>query len=153
MLLIYLIVNYLYRKYGVPLHNFSENWTSGISHLKWFRWFWFAENDRPRTFALLKYFLCDIFACFPCCIAREAHTNKIKHDIPQEYWVHSDTFDVKNMCRRVSLQSWYSYNHAITSWTVGRTSWEWTFFPNLSQYFATRFQISFQRNMSHISGQ
>ena len=34
MLLIYLIVNYLCRKYGVPLHNFSENWTSGISHLK-----------------------------------------------------------------------------------------------------------------------
>ena len=34
MLLIYLIVNYLYRKYGVPLHNFFENWTSGISHLK-----------------------------------------------------------------------------------------------------------------------
>ena len=24
MLLIYLIVNYLYRKYGVPLHNFFE---------------------------------------------------------------------------------------------------------------------------------
>ena len=34
MLLIYLIVNYLYRKYGVPLHNFFENWTRGISHLK-----------------------------------------------------------------------------------------------------------------------
>ena len=33
MLLIYLIVNYLYRKYGVPLHNFFENWTRGISHL------------------------------------------------------------------------------------------------------------------------
>ena len=34
MLLIYLIVNYLYRKYGVPLHNFFENLTRGISHLK-----------------------------------------------------------------------------------------------------------------------
>ena len=34
MLLIYLIVNYLYRKYGVPLHNFFKNWTRGISHLK-----------------------------------------------------------------------------------------------------------------------
>ena len=34
MLLIYLIVNYLYRKYGVPLHNFFENWIRGISHLK-----------------------------------------------------------------------------------------------------------------------
>ena len=34
MLLIYPIVNYLYRKYGVPLHNFFENWTRGISHLK-----------------------------------------------------------------------------------------------------------------------
>ena len=34
MLLIHLIVNYLYRKYGVPLHNFFENWTRGISHLK-----------------------------------------------------------------------------------------------------------------------
>ena len=33
MLLIYLIVNYFYRKYGVPLHNFFENWTRGISHL------------------------------------------------------------------------------------------------------------------------
>ena len=33
MILIYLIVNYLYRKYGVPLHNFFENWTRGISHL------------------------------------------------------------------------------------------------------------------------
>ena len=34
MLLIYLIANYLYRKYGVPLNNFLENWTRGISHLK-----------------------------------------------------------------------------------------------------------------------
>ena len=34
MLLIYLIVNYLHRKYGAPLHNFVENWTRGISHLK-----------------------------------------------------------------------------------------------------------------------
>ena len=34
MLFIYLMVNYLYRKYGVPLHNFFENWTRGISHLK-----------------------------------------------------------------------------------------------------------------------
>ena len=34
MLLIYLIVNYLYRKYGVTLHNFFENRTRGISHLK-----------------------------------------------------------------------------------------------------------------------
>ena len=33
MLLINLIVNYLYRKYGVSLHNFSENWTRGKSHL------------------------------------------------------------------------------------------------------------------------
>ena len=33
MILIYLIVNYLYRKYGVPLHIFFENWTRGISHL------------------------------------------------------------------------------------------------------------------------
>ena len=33
MLLIYLIVNYLYRKYGVPLYIFFENWTRGISHL------------------------------------------------------------------------------------------------------------------------
>ena len=34
MLLIYLIANYLYRKYGVPLNNFLENWTRGISHFK-----------------------------------------------------------------------------------------------------------------------
>ena len=34
MFLIYLIVNYLYRKYGVPLHKFFENLTRGISHLK-----------------------------------------------------------------------------------------------------------------------
>ena len=37
MHLINLIVNYLYRKYGVPLHNFFENWTRGTkctSHLK-----------------------------------------------------------------------------------------------------------------------
>ena len=33
MHLINLIVNYLYRKYGVPLHNFFENWTRGTSHL------------------------------------------------------------------------------------------------------------------------
>ena len=30
-----LIVNYMYRKYGVPFHNFFlENWTRGTSHLK-----------------------------------------------------------------------------------------------------------------------
>ena len=29
-----LIVNYLYRKYGAPLHNFSDNWTRRTSHLK-----------------------------------------------------------------------------------------------------------------------
>ena len=29
-----LIVNYLKRKYGVPLHNFFKNWTRGTSHLK-----------------------------------------------------------------------------------------------------------------------
>ena len=34
MLLINLKVHYLYRKYGVPLHIFFENWTRGISHLK-----------------------------------------------------------------------------------------------------------------------
>ena len=35
MHLINLIVKYLYRKYGVPLHNFFfENWTRGTSHLK-----------------------------------------------------------------------------------------------------------------------
>ena len=33
MHLINLIVIYLYKKYGVPLHNFFENWTRGISHL------------------------------------------------------------------------------------------------------------------------
>ena len=33
MVLNYLIVNYLYRKYGIPLHIFFENWTRGISHL------------------------------------------------------------------------------------------------------------------------
>ena len=33
MLLIYLIVNYSYREYGVPLHIFFENLTRGISHL------------------------------------------------------------------------------------------------------------------------
>ena len=33
MLLINLMVNLLYRKYGVPLHNFFENWTRGISYL------------------------------------------------------------------------------------------------------------------------
>ena len=27
--------------------------------------------------------------------------------------------------------------------TVGRTSWEWTFFPNLSQSFAVSYQIFF----------
>ena len=37
MISIYLIVTYLYRKYGVPLHNFFENWTRGISHLKLLR--------------------------------------------------------------------------------------------------------------------
>ena len=45
MLLIYLIVNYLHRKYGVPLHNFVENWTRGISHL----------NIRPLS-SCLSYF-------------------------------------------------------------------------------------------------
>ena len=34
MFLINLMVNLLYRKYGVPLHNFFENWTRGISYLK-----------------------------------------------------------------------------------------------------------------------
>ena len=34
MHLINLIVNNLYRKYGVPLHNIFENWTRGTSHLK-----------------------------------------------------------------------------------------------------------------------
>ena len=34
MHLINLIVTYLYRKYGAPLHNFFENWTRGRSHLK-----------------------------------------------------------------------------------------------------------------------
>ena len=34
MLSINLIVNYLYRKYGVPLHNVFEKWTRGISNLK-----------------------------------------------------------------------------------------------------------------------
>ena len=34
MPLLNLIVNYLCRKYGVPLHNFFENWTRGTSHLK-----------------------------------------------------------------------------------------------------------------------
>ena len=29
-----LMVIYLQRKYGVPLHNFFEKWTSGISYLK-----------------------------------------------------------------------------------------------------------------------
>ena len=29
-----LIVNYLYRKYGIALHYFFENWTRGTSHLK-----------------------------------------------------------------------------------------------------------------------
>ena len=33
MLLVNLMVNLLYRKYGVPLHNFFENWTRGISYL------------------------------------------------------------------------------------------------------------------------
>ena len=27
-----MIVNYLYRTYGVPLHNVFENWTRGTSH-------------------------------------------------------------------------------------------------------------------------
>ena len=34
MHLINLIVNYLYRKYGVPLHIFFENWSRGTSYLK-----------------------------------------------------------------------------------------------------------------------
>ena len=34
MLLINLIVHYMYRKNGVPLHNFLENWTRGINRLK-----------------------------------------------------------------------------------------------------------------------
>ena len=38
MHLINLIVNYLYRKYGVPLHNFFENWTRGTSHLNAIFW-------------------------------------------------------------------------------------------------------------------
>ena len=37
MHLINLIVNYLYRKYGVALNNFFENWKRGISHLKMFK--------------------------------------------------------------------------------------------------------------------
>ena len=46
MLLIYLMVNYLYRKYGIPLHNFFENWTRGISHLKYnFKEFTDAETN------------------------------------------------------------------------------------------------------------
>ena len=35
MHLINLIINSLYRKYGVPLHNFFENWTRGTSQLNW----------------------------------------------------------------------------------------------------------------------
>ena len=34
MPLINLMVIYLQRKYGVPLHNFFEKWSSGISYLK-----------------------------------------------------------------------------------------------------------------------
>ena len=41
MHLINLIVNYLHRKYGVPLHNFFENWTRGISHLNRSLFFYF----------------------------------------------------------------------------------------------------------------
>ena len=33
MFLLNLIVIYLLRKYGVPLHNFFEKWTRGISYL------------------------------------------------------------------------------------------------------------------------
>ena len=33
MHLINLILNYLYRKYGLPLHNIFENETKGTSHL------------------------------------------------------------------------------------------------------------------------
>ena len=36
MHLINLIVNYLYRKFWEPLHNFFENWSRGTSHLNLF---------------------------------------------------------------------------------------------------------------------
>ena len=36
MHLINLMVIYLQRKYGVPLHNFFEKWSSGISYLNAF---------------------------------------------------------------------------------------------------------------------
>ena len=35
MPLINLMVIYLQRKYGVPLHNFFEKWSSGISYLNY----------------------------------------------------------------------------------------------------------------------
>ena len=31
-----LMVNYLYRKYGVPIHNFTRKWSRGTSYLKMF---------------------------------------------------------------------------------------------------------------------
>ena len=49
MPLINLIVIYLKRKYGVPLHNFFENWTRGTSYLN-------VSNDLTFFFSRLRFF-------------------------------------------------------------------------------------------------
>ena len=54
MLLINLMVNLLYRKYGVPLHNFFENWTRGISYLK-------TTGVLNKTLRLEIYNMCFFF--------------------------------------------------------------------------------------------
>ena len=53
MHLINLIVNYLYRKYGVLLHNFFENWTKGTSHLNKLV-FCFTEEPNKQEAAAVK---------------------------------------------------------------------------------------------------
>ena len=51
MPLINLMVIYLQRKYGVPLHNFFEKWSSGISYLKPRRRISFAYFWSRRIFS------------------------------------------------------------------------------------------------------
>ena len=51
---IILIVNYLVRKYGVPLHNFFEFSTRGTSHLK----MTFAPSSQKRARSLDSHTIC-----------------------------------------------------------------------------------------------
>ena len=77
--LIYLMVNYLKRKYGVSLHNFFENWTRGISHLKWtcMIWHFLCQEANQKNRGMFetkknsnlepKYYICQEFCLFLCC--------------------------------------------------------------------------------------